>query len=59
MFFGSLALDKAENAILAHTLKVGKKTFKKGRKLSSEDLSLLRGEKIETCLLYTSPSPRD
>ena len=50
MFFGSLALDKAENAILAHTLKVGKKTFKKGRKLSSEDLSLLRGEKIETLI---------
>ena len=50
MFFGSLALDKAENAILAHTLKVGKKTFKKGRKLSSEDLSLLRREKIETLI---------
>ena len=50
MFFGSLAIDKAENAILAHTLKVGKKTFKKGRKLSSEDLSLLRGEKIETLI---------
>ena len=50
MFFGSLALDKAENAILAHTLKVGKKTFKKGRKLSSEDLSLLHGEKIETLI---------
>ena len=33
MFFGSLALDKAENAILAHTLKVGKKTFKKGKKV--------------------------
>ena len=50
MFFGSLALNKAENAILAHTLKVGKKTFKKGRKLSSEDLSLLSRENIETLI---------
>ena len=41
MFFGKVSLEEAENAILAHTLKVGNRTFKKGRKLSSEDIALL------------------
>ena len=50
MFFGKVSLEEAENAILAHTLKVGKRTFKKGRKLSSEDIALLHDEHIESLI---------
>ena len=45
MFFGSLALDKSENAILAHTLKVGKKTFKKGRQQQKQKQQRQTGRK--------------
>ncbi len=42
MQFGSLPLNDAEGAILAHSLRLGTLAFKKGRRLSVEDLDALR-----------------
>jgi molybdenum cofactor cytidylyltransferase len=41
MRFGSLPLDRAEGAILAHSLRTGSVLFRKGRKLSAADLAAL------------------
>ncbi len=41
MKFGKLRIGTALGAILAHTLKVGKQTFRKGRILSEKDLKFL------------------
>src|SRR3546814_2607683 len=42
MIFGDVPLQDAEGAILAHSRRVGKTTFKKGRALSAEDVTTLR-----------------
>ncbi|MEM9044287.1 MAG: molybdopterin-binding/glycosyltransferase family 2 protein [Pseudomonadota bacterium] len=42
MRFGSIPLDEAEGAILAHSLRVGETRWKKGRCLSASDLAQLR-----------------
>ena len=42
MIFGELAVEEGEGAILAHSLRVGAVTFKKGRKLSTSDLAALK-----------------
>ena len=42
MIFGETPLDRAEGAILAHSLKAGSRSFKKGRILSTEDVEALR-----------------
>ena len=42
MIFAELAVDEGEGAILAHSLRVGSATFKKGRRLSAEDLLTLK-----------------
>ncbi len=42
MFFGSMPIDEAEGAFLAHSLSLGGKRFKKGHRLSGEDLLLFR-----------------
>ena len=42
MIFGELAVEEGEGAILAHSLRVGSVTFKKGRKLSAADLAALK-----------------
>src|SRR5208282_3721260 len=47
MIFGELAIDEAEGAILAHSLRVGTTTFKKGRKLSAADLAVLKTAGLE------------
>jgi molybdenum cofactor cytidylyltransferase len=41
MKFGDLPLDEAEGAILAHSVKVEKLAFRKGRRLSTEDIAAL------------------
>lgn len=41
MFFGPLPLSDAEGAILAHSLRLGSIAFKKGRRLSADDLKAL------------------
>ena len=47
MKFGEIALDEAEGAFLAHSLKANGRTFKKGRQLTGEDLEALRADHIE------------
>ncbi|GIK96567.1 MAG: 4-diphosphocytidyl-2C-methyl-D-erythritol kinase [Alphaproteobacteria bacterium] len=42
MIFGELPLEDAEGAILAHSVRVDKASFKKGRVLSAEDIAALR-----------------
>lgn len=42
MFFGPLALSDAEGAILAHSLRLVAIAFKKGRRLSADDVTALR-----------------
>ena len=42
MKFGSVALDQAEGAVLAHSVKCGQGYLKKGRRLSAADLEALR-----------------
>ena len=41
MKFGPLPTTQAEGALLAHSLKVGNLAFKKGRKLSAQDIAAL------------------
>ena len=48
MFFGPLPLDEAEGAILAHSLRFGSVTLRKGRVLSATDLADLRAAGVET-----------
>ena len=46
MRFGDLPLAEAEGAFLAHSLKAGAIAFKKGRRLSAEDIDALRAAGI-------------
>lgn len=41
MIFGALPLEQCKDAILAHAIRVADQLFKKGRRLSEQDLSLL------------------
>ena len=67
MIFGEVPVAEAEGAILAHTLRLGTVALKKARVLSRADLDLIAEAgfsriivaRLEPCLLYTSPSPRD
>jgi len=47
MIFGELAVEEGEGAILAHSLRVGSATFKKGRRLSTADLAALKAAGFE------------
>jgi molybdenum cofactor cytidylyltransferase len=42
MIFGEIPLDEAEGRLLAHSLRTGTLVFKKGRRLSAEDIAALR-----------------
>ena len=42
MIFDEIPLEEAEGAILAHSLRVGRGIYKKGRKLSPDDIAALR-----------------
>lgn len=48
MKFGSIPVAKAEGMVLAHSVRVGDRTFKKGRVLSVEDLKALTNEGVST-----------
>lgn len=50
MIFDEFPCETAEGVMLAHTLKIGGRTLKKGRVLSSDDLAVLRDAGIETVL---------
>jgi molybdenum cofactor cytidylyltransferase len=47
MIFGPTPLDEAEGAILAHSLRQGDVSFKKGRRLSAEDVAALRALQVQ------------
>ncbi len=48
MKFGEIPLDDAAGAILAHSVRRGGLTFKKGRVLSPDDIAALRDAKVDT-----------
>ncbi|MDT3669414.1 MAG: molybdopterin-binding/glycosyltransferase family 2 protein [Aromatoleum sp.] len=50
MIFDEFPCETAEGVTLAHTLKLGGRTLKKGRVLSSDDLAALSDDGIETVL---------
>ena len=47
MIFGEMPLDQAEGALLAHSIKLGSVSFKKGRVLSARDIEALRGQNLK------------
>lgn len=50
MIFGTLPLDEAEGAILAHATPVGRETFRKGRRLSAGDVAQLRAHGLQAVI---------
>ena len=48
MKFGETPLDEAAGAILAHSLRFGNGSFRKGRVLTADDISTLRAAGLET-----------
>ncbi len=50
MKFGDLALDEAEGAILAHSLRRGDVIFNKGRVLSAQDIAILRAAGVTSVI---------
>ncbi|WP_144182628.1 NTP transferase domain-containing protein [Elioraea rosea] len=48
MIFGRMPTAEAEGAILAHTLKLAGQALKKGRRLTADDVSLLRAAGIDS-----------
>jgi molybdenum cofactor cytidylyltransferase len=48
VIFGEFPLSKAEGALLVHTLRVGARTFRKGRQLNAEDVTALSNAGFET-----------
>lgn len=58
MIFGPCPLDDAEGAVLAHRLKVGDLTLKKGHLLSLSDINLLRSSG-HTSLTVARPERND
>jgi molybdenum cofactor cytidylyltransferase len=47
MKFGALALDEAEGAILAHSVRLDGIAYRKGHRLGAEEIAALRGAGIE------------
>ncbi|AWJ89833.1 4-diphosphocytidyl-2C-methyl-D-erythritol kinase [Azospirillum baldaniorum] len=58
MFFGPLPLRELEGAILAHSVRRGSVSFKKGRVLSAEDVTALRDAGLTT-VTVAKPGPDD
>jgi molybdenum cofactor cytidylyltransferase len=58
MRFGAISLDQADGAVLAHSLRVGKLAFKKGRRLSAEDIEALRAAGVVE-VIAAKLDPRD
>ena len=50
MIFGETPLDEADGAILAHSVKAAGLSFKKGRRLSAEDIAALAEAGIESLI---------
>ncbi|WP_336056271.1 molybdopterin-binding/glycosyltransferase family 2 protein [Nitratireductor sp. CH_MIT9313-5] len=50
MKFGPLPLDEAEGAVLAHTLTVGQRRWKKAHRLDADDIAQLREAGVEVVI---------
>ena len=50
MKFGETPLDEADGAILAHSLRFGNGSFRKGRVLNADDIATLREAGLETVI---------
>jgi len=50
MIFGTVALEEAEGAVLAHALKCAERRFSKGHRLSAPDIELLRAAGITSVI---------
>tara|TARA_Y100000588_G_C14264160_1_gene929031 strand:+ start:2107 stop:3780 length:1674 start_codon:yes stop_codon:yes gene_type:complete len=50
VLFGEFNIDEIDDGILAHSIRLKTKTFKKGRKLSPEDILLLKNEGFITLI---------
>jgi molybdenum cofactor cytidylyltransferase len=50
MIFGPTPLDQAVGALLAHSVKLDRGSFKKGRRLSAEDVEQLRAAGLESVI---------
>jgi molybdenum cofactor cytidylyltransferase len=48
--FGDTPLDEAEGAVLAHSLRFGNGSFRKGRELSADDIATLRAAGLNTVI---------
>ncbi|SMF20413.1 molybdopterin molybdochelatase /molybdenum cofactor cytidylyltransferase [Tistlia consotensis] len=53
MNFGALPVAEAEGALLAHSVRQGGLSFKKGRRLSAEDVAVLRAAGIGSVIAAT------
>ncbi len=53
MRFGEVAIEAAEGSILAHSLRLGGKTLKKGRVLSAEDVRAVKAKGINSVVAAT------
>ena len=51
MIFGEVPVDEAESAILAHTVRAGSLTVKKGGKLSAAEVGALGTAGIKTVMV--------
>lgn len=58
MRFGRIPLDEAEGALLAHSVRLTKGTFKKGRRLSADDVVRL-GEEGHEAVVAARLDPED
>ncbi len=58
MIFGETPLDAAEGAILAHSVRLVDRVFKKGRVLGADDLAALRAAGLDT-VMAARPEPGD
>ena len=58
MIFGETPLDAAEGAILAHSVRLVDRVFKKGRVLDAHDLAALRAAGLDT-VMAARPEPGD
>ncbi|MGE5540215.1 MAG: NTP transferase domain-containing protein [Gemmatimonas sp.] len=56
MKFGSVPLDQAEGAVLAHRVRAGAKTFTKGRVLTADDVAALRAAEVDRVIVARAGS---
>lgn len=57
MIFGEIPIDEAEGAVLAHSVRAAEARFAKGRKLSSDDVAVLKAAAVASVIgVHLAPS---